>query len=220
MHLNSNLLFEKYALSYFKDNDKVLEIGPDIVPSSLQLLVNRPHMVWHTLNLEIGEQTSRTKNSELTILSENEYNYPIADSTYDVIVSANVLEHVKKFWRWFEELKRIVKPGGYIISIAPISWPYHEAPVDCWRIYPDGIRALYEDIGLRDALSVFESLEYDLKKNTFTPIMPWATNINSKKESIINGYNRLLSLFPFTKILRAPLTVSYDLISIAQKEQN
>jgi hypothetical protein len=35
-----------------------------------------------------------------------------------------------------------------VITIAPVSWPYHEAPVDCWRMYPDGLCALYEDAGL------------------------------------------------------------------------
>jgi SAM-dependent methyltransferase len=214
------LLYKKYALSYFKGNDKVLEIGPDIIPSSLNTIVGNPLIEWHTLNLAVGEETSRAKNSQLTILSENEYNYPIADDTYDIIVSANVMEHVKKFWLWFEELKRIVKPGGFIITMAPISWPYHEAPVDCWRIYPDGIRALYEDIGLTDVFSTFESLEYEMNKNAYTPLIPWATNINSRKTNLINRYNKLLSLMPFTKIFKVPITVSYDLISIAQKSRD
>jgi SAM-dependent methyltransferase len=217
MHLNCELLFKKHALNYFKDNDLVLEIGPDIIPSSLQLMVNNPNINWQTLNLAVGEDTSRALNSQLTILAEHEYSYPIADDTYDVIISANVLEHVKKFWRWFDELKRIVKPGGYIITIAPISWPYHEAPVDCWRIYPEGIRALYEDTGLIDVLSVFESLEMLQLQNEYTPLTPWATNINAKKAKIINTYNKFLSLIPYSKPLRAPITVSYDLITIAKK---
>jgi SAM-dependent methyltransferase len=217
MHLNCDLLFEKYAMSYFKDNDHVLEIGPDIIPSSLSLRVNNPAIRWDTLNIEAGEETSRAKNDQLTFLSVNEYAYPIADNTYDIIVSANVMEHVKKFWKWFEELKRILKPGGVIITIAPISWPYHEAPVDCWRIYPDGIRALYDDMGLKDVFTTFESLEMDARENKNTPLMPWATTINVKKIKIIRVYNAALKFLPFSNPLRVPLTVSYDLISICSK---
>jgi SAM-dependent methyltransferase len=218
MHLNCDLLFKKYALEHFKDNALVLEIGPDIIPSTLSLMVGNPTITWESLNLAIGEETSRTRNSQLTILADNEYAYPIADNTYDIVISANVLEHVKKFWKWFEELKRIVKPGGLIITIAPVSWPYHEAPVDCWRIYPDGIRALYEDIGLTDVFTTFESLEKEQFADTNTPVIPWATNINKKKAKIINSYNTVLKFIPFSKALRVPMPVAYDLITIASKD--
>ena len=40
MHLNSGLLFEKYAVPYFHDNIKVLEIGPSSYPSPYEKLVN------------------------------------------------------------------------------------------------------------------------------------------------------------------------------------
>ena len=46
-----------------------------------------------------------------------------------------------------------------MITIAPVSWPYHEDPVDCWRIYPDGLRALYDEVGLRTELALCEGLE-------------------------------------------------------------
>src|ERR1700758_690440 len=37
---------------------------------------------------------------------------------------------------------RIVRPGGLIFLIAPSRGPEHRYPVDCWRFYPDGYRAL------------------------------------------------------------------------------
>ena len=46
-----------------------------------------------------------------------------------------------------------------MIIINPVSWPFHEVPVDCWRIYPDGMKALLEDTSLRVVASRFESLE-------------------------------------------------------------
>ena len=44
-----------------------------------------------------------------------------------------------------KEVARVVKPDGLVITIAPVSWPYHAAPIDCWRVYPAGLNALWGD---------------------------------------------------------------------------
>ena len=46
-----------------------------------------------------------------------------------------------------------------MIPINPVSSPYHKAPADCWRIYPEGMRALYDHAGLTTLLSKYETLE-------------------------------------------------------------
>jgi ubiquinone/menaquinone biosynthesis C-methylase UbiE len=67
-----------------------------------------------------------------------------------------VLEHVRKPWIWIEELARVCKPRGLVITINPVSWPCRETPVDCWRAYPEGIRALYEEGNLEVLFSKVE----------------------------------------------------------------
>lgn len=62
--------------------------------------------------------------------------------TYDVIISGQTMEHVEFFWEWIQTLYRVLKPGGLLVLIAPGSGPVHEAPVDCWRFHPDGMKAL------------------------------------------------------------------------------
>ena len=62
---------------------------------------------------------------------------------------------------------RICKPGGLVITIGPVSWPYHEAPIDCWRAYPEGMRALHEDAGLVVELAIVESLEPKPTRHTY-----------------------------------------------------
>ena len=66
---------------------------------------------------------------------------------------------MRKIWLWIKELTRVCKVGGLVITINPVSWPYHEHPIDCWRAFPEGMRALYEDASLEVLLSIFESLE-------------------------------------------------------------
>jgi len=151
MHPNSELLFEKYAKSLFKDNMRVLEIGPERHPSTYQKIVGNDTITWETLDMISDE--------ELTYRVESEYAYPIPSETFDIIISGQVIEHIKKVWLWVEELARVSKVGGKVITIGPVSWPYHEAPVDCWRIYPEGMKALYEHAGLNVELSISETLE-------------------------------------------------------------
>jgi SAM-dependent methyltransferase len=199
MHLNSKLLLKQYALPYFKDGIKVLEIGPDAIPSSIQQMMPDT-ITWHTLNI--------FDDKRLTYPNADEYNFPIDDNSYDIVVSANVIEHVKKIWKWVPELTRVTKPGGLVITINPVSWNYHEDPVDCWRIYPEGMKTLYEEAGLITELSKAENLESMALLNkpyNASKMWPGVTlgNISFvKKLKIWAGY---------------PVMASIDTISIGKK---
>jgi SAM-dependent methyltransferase len=95
----------------------------------------------------------------VTYESVSEYAFPIDDDCYDIVLSGQVVEHVPRIWRWMREVSRVCKEGGVVITINPVSWQYHEAPLDCWRAYPEGMKALYEDSSLDVLLSRWESLE-------------------------------------------------------------
>lgn len=151
MHENSWLLFRKYALEHFQPGMRVLEIGPDQSPSTYQSIVDDDSLVWDTLDIHSNQQVTHRATSE--------YSFPIQDGAYDIVLSGQVIEHVRRVWVWMREVARVCRGGGLVITINPVSWPFHEAPVDCWRIYPDGMRALYEDAALNVLLSHFESLE-------------------------------------------------------------
>jgi SAM-dependent methyltransferase len=154
VHSNSRLLFSKYAKGHFRSGIRVLEIGPDDFPSTYRSTVEaagNAAAVWDTLDLYA--------NPRLTFVAESEYRFPIADETYDVVLSGQVIEHVRKPWVWIRELARVCKAGGTVITINPVSWPYHHAPIDCWRVYPEGMKALYEEAALEVLTSLWESLE-------------------------------------------------------------
>jgi SAM-dependent methyltransferase len=159
MHSNSALLFQKYARPLFKDSMRVLEIAPDGAPSSYQKMAGNGTLQWETLDIDATGFIPPEALSRLTYVIRDEYHFPIPDNTFDIVVSGQVIEHVKKIWRWMNELARVCKPGGRVITINPVSWEYHACPVDCWRIYPEGMRALHSDAGLNTELAVFESLE-------------------------------------------------------------
>ena len=51
MHLNSELIFEKYAKRYFHEHMRVLEIGPNTIPSIYYQIVGKKSIVWETLDI-------------------------------------------------------------------------------------------------------------------------------------------------------------------------
>ena len=65
---------------------------------------------------------------------------------YDVVISGQVLEHVKRPWEWIWQLSGLF--SAYICIIAPNQWPEHRYPLDCWRVLPDGMAALFEYAGI------------------------------------------------------------------------
>lgn len=213
MHLNSELLFKSNAQSLFRDNVRVLEIGPAGIPSTYQKIVGNPTITWHTLDLA-------DTFKGLTYVSAEEYNYPIDSDSYDIIVSGQVIEHVRKIWLWMAELKRIVKPGGTLIILNPVSWPYHAFPVDCWRIFPDGMKALSEEVGLQLISCTYESIEATHFSNSFTPTIPgqsYAYYDLTRRIKLIKAWNALIHYLPVVKLLKVPVEVAYDTISILKK---
>jgi SAM-dependent methyltransferase len=68
----------------------------------------------------------------------------VPDSSFDAVLSINVFEHISKPWLAAKEIERILKPGGVTFHVAPFSYFYHRAPIDCFRYTPDGFLSLFD----------------------------------------------------------------------------
>lgn len=150
MHPNSLLLFRKYVKPLLVPGVSVLEVSPEAIPGAYRRECEHVDC-WHTLTLGACEGA--------TYEATEPYHYPVCDGAYGVVLSGQVIEHVPMPWLWMRELARICRPGGLVVTIAPVSWQYHEAPIDCWRIYADGMRALSEYAGLTVEVAETASLD-------------------------------------------------------------
>lgn len=222
MHLNSELLFQKHARAYFNDGLKVLEIGPSGIPSFWQKAVNNPTMTWHTVDFA-GTNWVGAAESGLTYTLTSEYQFPIESNQYDIVLSGQVIEHVRKIWTWLGELKRVTRPGGKVITINPVSWPYHECPIDCWRIFPDGIRSLAEELDLEVDLCLFDSLEKEqiLQRDPRTTFIPGASYAYWPPKGRLEtrlAWNKFIRRIPYLRNhLDFPIEVAYDTLSVLTK---
>jgi len=200
MHLNSRRLFEKYLRRFFKSGMRVLEIGADArAPYVFRDLVGDSSVQWDTLDIVPAFPGQ-------TYVSANEYEFPVPDSCFDIVFSASVIEHVKKPWVWMRELSRVCKKDGHVLTIAPVSWTYHAVPFDCWRIFPEGMRALYEDAGMEMVLLESESLE--------PTALPYC--YPGRTHSTEAGLKGRLKL-QIKKIIKWPVTYAVDTVGAGKK---
>jgi len=121
---------------------KIIDVGSRIElgqPDCYRQLITSENWEYRGLDLKAGDNVD--------IISEDPFNYPIADEEYDVIISGQCIEHVANLTEWMRELYRILKPGGKICVSGPSAGGIHRFPIDCWRILPDGMRCLLENAG-------------------------------------------------------------------------
>lgn len=60
----------------------------------------------------------------------------------NLVISGQCMEHTRWPWRWIEQVRELMSDGGKLFLIVPASWEQHRFPIDCWRVLPDGMRAL------------------------------------------------------------------------------
>lgn len=73
---------------------------------------------------------------------------PLPDSSFDLVLSTQVLEHVRDPARYLLECYRLLKPGGAIVLSTHGIMYYHPDPVDYWRWTSGGLAKVVEDAGL------------------------------------------------------------------------
>lgn len=56
---------------------------------------------------------------EVLVLQANVYSIPFLDETFDVVVASEVLEHLPGLEKAMEEIRRVVKRGGWVVASVP-----------------------------------------------------------------------------------------------------
>lgn len=113
---------------------RVLELGASDVNGSYRNLFNRDSFEYLGADIE--------KADGVDIVLDNPYEIPLDDRSVDIVISGQMLEHCEFFWLMFAEMIRVLKEDGYLFLIVPSSGPIHRYPVDCYRFYPDALKAL------------------------------------------------------------------------------
>ncbi len=73
---------------------------------------------------------------------------PVADASFDAVLSTQVLEHVEDPARYLAECHRVLRPGGRMLLSTHGLMVWHPDPVDHWRWTCSGLRKAVQDAGL------------------------------------------------------------------------
>ena len=79
---------------------------------------------------------------------ENVLDLSFDDSSFDTVISTQVMEHVSRPWVMMQEVARILRKDGHCIITAPFLVPYHADPYDYYRYTTEGMKALADSVGL------------------------------------------------------------------------
>ncbi len=177
MHASSLSNMKRFVAThlapFMESSLSIADVGAMDVNGSYKPLFEQPNWQYVGLDLEAGPNVDIALNSA--------YSWPIGDNSFDVVVSGQALEHVEFVWQTVQEVARILKPGGLCCLIAPSAGPEHRFPVDCWRIYPDGMRALAKFAQL-DVLEVYSQWDKEQHPD-MNPIWKDTVFIGQKPEA-------------------------------------
>jgi SAM-dependent methyltransferase len=99
------------------------------------------------------------RNVDVVMSRRRPYRIPLASNSVDIVFCGQVFEHVPFFFASMLELQRILRPGGRIFLTVPSRGHRHNV-YDCWRFYPDGLRAM----------AAFSGLELERATTDFPPM--------------------------------------------------
>lgn len=110
----------QFAKKYIKEM-KVLDLGCGAGYGSFELKKLGAKSVVGIDNdsKAIEYAISKFKIENLKFKIDNATNLSFPDSTFDIVVSFEVIEHIKDYRKYLKEVFRVLKKGGYFIFSTP-----------------------------------------------------------------------------------------------------
>jgi SAM-dependent methyltransferase len=68
----------------------------------------------------------------------------LPDASVGTVVALSTFEHVRHFWRGFDEIYRVLRPDGALFISCPFYVHIHDHPSDYWRFTPEALKVLLE----------------------------------------------------------------------------
>lgn len=213
MHRNALEMFEQFAVPHLLDSRRILEIGPDGVPSSAQRALKGSHQ-WETADLQAAAQSDATMKfaslgaADITYLMHSPEAIPVEDRRFDAVVALNVLEHVERPWAWLKEVVRVLGHGGLAVMVTPVSWPEHLGPKDCFRYLPDGMRSLFREVGLEELVVEMGTVTPPARRTYPGSEHRWPAGSPSARGRVLDAVKRTVGW---------PIPAAVDLVAVARR---
>jgi len=134
-------------------NKMVLEVGSRYVNGSIRPLIENFCSPKEYIGIDI--QPGIFVDIVLPVEKLVEYFGP---ESFDVVISTEVLEHVKDWRLAISNMKNVLKPGGYIyITTRSYGFPYHGHPYDFWRYETEDLKKIFSDFNIIKLIRDYEA---------------------------------------------------------------
>lgn len=138
--------FDRYILG--RENISILDLGSQVVDGNIQNSYRHIFEEKKIVGKYVG--VDMVEGDNVDIVLKNPYDWKeIKSKSFDFVICGQVFEHVEFFWITLMEIRRVLKVGGKCCIIAPSSGHEHRYPFDCYRYYPDGMKAVAKYAGLK-----------------------------------------------------------------------
>jgi SAM-dependent methyltransferase len=110
---------------------------------------------------------NRYADLDPSVIADANGRLPFPDDTFDVAISLNTFEHLRRGDATAAEMVRLVRPGGELHLLVPFLYRVHGHPDDYVRRTPSGWRALFEDAGVPGSHVQVDALVWDPVSTAF-----------------------------------------------------
>jgi len=132
---------------------RILEVGSKYVNGSVRPLIEK----FASPKEYIGIDIESGKYVDLVLPAEKLCIY-FGEENFDVVISTELLEHVRDWRIVIENMKSVLKTNGYIyITTRSVGFPFHSYPFDFWRYEVDDMRRIFSDFKILNLQSDHEA---------------------------------------------------------------
>ena len=119
----------------------VVEVGSYDVNGSV-----RPHVESLAPRSYLGVDITEGPRVD-RVLDAQELVAQLGAESADVVITTEMLEHVREWATVVDNLKGLLRPGGYLlVTTRSAGFPYHAWPYDFWRYELDDFRRIFADM--------------------------------------------------------------------------
>ncbi len=118
---NGTLIFYKWIREYTHNKTRMLNLGAG--PASKEKVRSFKGEVECVIGVDIDDEVLGNEDLDESYLIEND-RLPFEDSSFDVVISDYVLEHVEKPEQFLSEVYRVLRPEGHFLFRTPNKYHY------------------------------------------------------------------------------------------------
>jgi len=114
------VILEEFAPSITEQGGRALDVGCSIGVISAHFAMAWPH--WKIFGVDIDVEAlrlARTRCADLFLCLGDAMRLPFPNATFDLVLCAQVYEHVPDWHRLLEEIQRVLRPGGICFFSGP-----------------------------------------------------------------------------------------------------